>query len=117
MLNLVGKRVFLACGSTDMRKYIDGLVAIVEYSFKLNPYDGALFVFCNQQRNRIKILEWDGDGFWLYCKRLEKGHFKWPTNGEETTMVLSGAELSHLLGGTRLESKLKRAVLLGKVIV
>lgn len=108
MLNLIGKRVFLACGKTDMRKSINGLAAIVEGSFELDPFDGALFVFCNRNRDRVKILEWDGDGFWLYFKRLEKGRFKWPAEGSEVTMTLTGEELSFLLGGTRVELKLKR---------
>jgi len=108
MLNLTGKRVYLACGQTDMRKSINGLSAIVEGSFKLDPFTGALFVFCNRSRNRIKILEWDGDGFWLYFKRLEKGHFRWPAAGEDPTIALTGEELSYLLGGTRVELKLKR---------
>ena len=108
MINLEGKRVFLACGRTDMRKSINGLCMIVESSFKLDPFDGALFVFCNRSRDRIKILEWDGDGFWLYLKRLEKGHFRWPSAGEDATMVLTGEELAYLLGGTRVELKLKR---------
>jgi len=109
MLRLEGKRVFLACGTTDMRKQINGLTAIVECSFNLDPFDGALFVFCNRSRDRIKILEWDGDGFWLYFKRLEKGHFKWPTLKDDATMTLTGEELSYLLGGTRIELKLRRA--------
>ena len=108
MVRLDGKRVFLACGRTDMRKSIDGLAAIVEGSFRLDPFDGALFVFCNRNRDRIKILEWDGDGFWLHFKRLEKGHFRWPADGEEPTMALTGEELNCLLGGTRIELKLKR---------
>jgi len=108
MLNLAGKRVFLACGKTDMRKSIDGLAAIVEGSFKLDPFDGALFVFCNRSRDRVKILEWDGDGFWLHFKRLEKGHFRWPATGDEPTMALTGDELSFLIGGTLIELKLKR---------
>jgi transposase len=53
-------------------------------------------------------LEWDGDGFWLHFKRLEKGHFCWPVPGEDATMTLTGEELSYLLGGTRVELKLKR---------
>jgi transposase len=91
-----------------MRKQINGLAAIVEGSFNLDPFDGALFVFCNRSRDRVKILEWDGDGFWLYFKRLEKGHFKWPTLEEEATMTLTGEELTYLLGGTRIELKLRR---------
>jgi transposase len=91
-----------------MRKNINGLSAIVEGSFDLDPFDGALFVFCNQKRDRIKILVWGGDGYWLHFKRLEKGHFRWPTIGEEATMVLTSEELGILLSGTRVELKIKR---------
>jgi len=108
MMKLDNKRVYLACGTTDMRKQINGLASIVESSFDLDPFGGALFVFCNREKNRIKILEWDGDGFWLLFKRLEKGRFKWPAPGEEPTMSLTGEELSYLLSGTRVELKLKR---------
>jgi len=108
MLKLEGKRVYLACGRTDMRKSINGLAAIVEESFNLDLFDGALFVFCNRNRDRVKILEWDMDGFWLHFKRLEKGHFRWPVPGDEATMALTGEELSYLLSGTRVELKLKR---------
>lgn len=108
MIELSGKRVYLACGKTDMRKSINGLSVIVQASFSLDPMNGALFVFCNGNRDRIKILEWDGDGYWLYFKRLEKGHFRWPAPGEDATMTLSGEELSILLGGARIEQKLKR---------
>jgi transposase len=99
-----------------MRKQINGLAAIVESSFNLDPFDGALFVFCNRRRDRIKILEWDGDGFWLYFKRLEKGHFKWPALEDDATMRLTGEELSYLLGGTRIELKLRRSDVFGRKI-
>ena len=108
MLSPNGKKVYLACGHTDMRKSINGLVAIVEGSFNLNPFEGTLFVFCNRSRDRLKILEWDEDGFWLYFKRLEKGHFKWPGPGDDSTMTLTEEELCHLLSGTHIELKLKR---------
>jgi len=108
MLSLTGKRVYLACGKTDMRKSINGLSAIVQGSFDHDPFDGSLFVFCNCRRDRVKILEWDGDGFWLYFKRLEKGHFRWPEPGAEATMTLTGEELDILLGGARIELKLRR---------
>lgn len=108
MLSFGGKAVYLACGHTDMRKSINGLAAIVEGSFKLDPCSGSLFVFCNRNRDRIKILEWDGDGFWLYFKRLEKGRFRWPQAGESDTMTLSGEELQLLLGSPRVIQKLKR---------
>jgi transposase len=102
------KAVYLACGRTDMRKSINGLAAVVEQSFQMDPFEESLFVFCNGKRDRIKILEWDKDGFWLYFKRLEKGHFRWPSEGNEATMVLSTEELSILLGGARVEQKLRR---------
>ena len=108
MLSFGGKRVYLACGKTDMRKSINGLSAIVEGSFKLDPFAEALYVFCNRKRDRVKILEWDGDGFWLYFKRLEKGHFRWPDVGEDATMTLTGDELNILLGGAKVELKLRR---------
>jgi len=117
MLSLTDKRVHLACGGTDMRKSIDGLSAIVEGSFKLDPFSGALFVFCNKNRDRLKILEWDGDGFWLYFKRLEKGHFRWPAVGETATMTLTGEELNILLGGARVELKLRRNEVLERRVV
>jgi transposase len=116
MLNLEQKRVHLACGGTDMRKSIDSLAAIVTNSFNLDPFDKALFVFCNKNRDRVKILEWGEDGFWLYFKRLEKGHFKWPQSGEEATMTLSSEELSILLNGTRVELKIKRKEVLERKI-
>lgn len=108
MLRFEGKRVYLACGKTDMRKSINGLAAIVESCFNLDPFGDALFVFCNRNRDRIKILEWDGDGFWLYFKRLEKGHFRWPAEGSDPTMTLTSGELQILLGGSRVELKLRR---------
>lgn len=108
MLRAEGKRVYLACGVTDMRKSINGLSSIVEGSFKLDPFSEVLFVFCNRNRDRLKILEWDGDGFWLHFKRLEKGRFRWPQPGSEATMTLSAEELHILLGGAKVEQKLKR---------
>jgi transposase len=108
MLNLDGKRVYLACGVTDMRKAINGLTAMVEQSFKLDLFDEAVFVFCNRNRNRLKIILWDGDGFWLLFKRLEKGRFRWPTKEGESTMTLTAEELQILIGGAKVELKLKR---------
>ena len=93
MLTLSDKEIYLACGPTDMRKQINGLAAIVQSSFGLDPCADALFVFCNRNRDRLKILEWDSDGFWLYFKRLEKGRFRWPSAAaDEATMTFSREE-------------------------
>jgi len=105
MLNFNGKLIYLSCGATDMRKSINGLMNIVQNSFSLNTFDNAIYVFCNKERNRLKILEWDGDGFWLYFKRLEKGHFRWPKQGESFTMQLTDEELYVLLGAVKVELK------------
>ncbi len=116
MLRIEDKSVYLACGHTDMRKSINGLTLLVQSSFELDPFEKSIFVFCNRTRNRLKILEWDGDGFWLHLKRLEQGHFKWPTEGETKTMTITDDELSHLLGSTRLEQKLRRKELIGRIV-
>ena len=108
MLRFHNKKVYLCCGHTDMRKSINGLAELVKSSFNLNPFDAAVFVFCNRNRDRVKILEWDADGFGLYFKRLEKGHFRWPKVGDEPTMALSEEELYVLLSGVRVELKLAR---------
>lgn len=108
MLSFEGKRVYLSCGATDMRKSIDGLMNIVQNSFSLDPFAPAAYVFCNRKRDRIKILVWDDDGFWLLFKRLEKGHIHWPQAGEEMTMTLTKEELAVLLGGVKVELKLRR---------
>ena len=108
MLNIQGKRVYLACGPHDMRKSINGLTSVVKNSFELDPFESAIYVFCNKARNRVKILEWDGNGFWLYLKRLEHGHFQWPAAGDDKTMMLTDDDLYHLLASPGLVQKLRR---------
>lgn len=108
MMKWSDKPVYICCGFTDMRKSINGLMTLVQESFSLDPFSGALFVFCNRNRNRLKILEWDGDGFWLYFKRLERGRFRWSTESNTLTMLLDSTELSCLIDVARLEKKLKR---------
>jgi transposase len=73
------RQVYLACGSTDLRKSIDGLAVLVKETFNLDPFSPCLFVFCNRKRDKIKVLQWDHNGFWLHYRRLERGKFDWPT--------------------------------------
>lgn len=91
------KTVYLACGSTDLRRSVNGLSLVVKTQLKLNPFEKALFVFCNKQMNKLKILHFD-EGFWLYYYRLEKSRFKWPQTKEEALKV-NLEELRWLLKG------------------
>jgi transposase len=79
--------VYLACGATDLRRSIDGLALVVQTELKLNPFDKALFVFCNKQMNKLKILHFD-EGFWLYYYRLEKSRFKWSMINQEFCAII-----------------------------
>ncbi len=94
-------QVYLAVGPTDLRKSIDGLAVLVQQQFKLDPFSPSLFVFCNRKKDKIKILEWDLDGFWLYYKRLEKGKFQWP-QGNKNTLEVNERELRWLIDGLSL---------------
>ena len=69
-------KVYLVVGVTDMRKSIDGLSLIVAETLEMDPFSEAWFIFCNRNRDKLKILFWDTNGFWLYYRRLEKGTFK-----------------------------------------
>ena len=105
MLNSNIDCVYLAIGATDLRKSIDGLAILVTESFKLDPFSRSLFVFCNRKQDKIKILEWDVNGFWLHYKRLEKGTFKWPSNLNSKTLSVSEREFRWLLDGLSIEQK------------
>jgi transposase len=98
-------KVYLACGDTDLRKSIDGLAAIVTQSFRLDPFSSSLFVFCNRQRDKLKILRWDYNGFWLYYRRLERGRFQWPKATENIPLAISQRQLQWLLDGLEIEQR------------
>jgi len=101
--------VYLACGPTDLRKHINGLCTMVKANFQMDPFASALFVFCNRNKDQLKILFFDGDGFMLLIKRLEKGRFRWPDKTDDKdTMALDILELTSLLSLTRLERRFKR---------
>lgn len=80
-------QIYIACGYTDLRCGIDGLAAIVENEFMLNPFQNTLFLFCGRKTNRIKALLWEGDGFVLLYKRLESGRFQWPRSEKEARSI------------------------------
>jgi transposase len=90
MLSFTGNlKVWVDLDPTDMRKSYEGLAALVAHSFKLDVKSGALFVFTNRKRNRLKILYWDGSGLWVLSKRLEQGCFSWPQPSEANQLTLA----------------------------
>ena len=96
--------VTLICGPTDMRKAIDGLCNIVAYDLEQEPCSEKLFVFCGRTRNKLKILQWANNGFWLHYKRLEKGTFKWPgIEDNQLDVTINTRQLNWLLEGLPLE--------------
>jgi transposase len=91
-------RVYLACGVTDMRKGITGLAAKAQEELRQNAASGALFAFRGRRGDRIKLLHWDGQGFCLYYKVLEKGRFPWPSPADGSAR-LTAAQLAMLWEG------------------
>ena len=98
MLKLPSK-VYISSSVVDMRKSIDGLAAIVERDFNLDPYSDSLFIWCNKACDKLKLLYWDTNGFCLIYKRLERGKFDFKRNSESSTYSISKSDLTWLLTG------------------
>jgi len=99
MLGLsLGVRVLVSRGAVDFRKAHDGLVAVVREALREDPLAGDLFVFFNRRRDRIKVLVWDRNGFWLHYKRLERGTFE-RIEGSAKRLEIDRARMSMLLEG------------------
>jgi transposase len=101
-------RVYLCTVPCDMRRSFDGLHGLVTSVMQLDALTGHLFVFSNHQRDRVKILYWDRDGFAIWSKRLEEGTYAMPFgSGDEQRAEITSQELSALLSGIDL-SRAKR---------
>ena len=94
-----GVKVYLALGHTDMRKGIHGLSGLAETVLQHNACSGSLFVFRGRSADKLKILWWDGQGFCLYYKCLERGKFMWPGGDSTGCLGVTAAQLSMLLEG------------------
>ena len=91
-------RLLLAVEPVDFRKGIDGLVLVCRQRLNTDPITGALFVFANRRRRALKILMYDGQGFWLCQKRLSQGRFGWwPNVGQQPTWGLDVHQLQLLI--------------------
>ena len=106
MLSFTGAlKVYLAVQPVDMRKSFNGLSAVVTDHLESDPTRGALYVFTNKRRNRVKILFWDGTGLWVAAKRLEQGRFSWPgpSSKDQKSIALTPEALSMLTDGIDLK--------------
>jgi transposase len=93
-------RILVAIEPVDFRKGIDGLAWVCREVLGSDPFSGGVFVFCNKSRKAVKILVYDGQGFWLCQKRLSKGRFPWwPHSVSAATQILEAHQLSVLLSG------------------
>lgn len=95
-------RIWLATEPVDMRRSFDALAEHVRTILSNDPMSGHLFVFRNRSSQRVKILWWDGDGFAIYYKRLERGMFQFPSSREKSILIES-ASLMKLLSGRAVE--------------
>ncbi len=102
-------RYFMYGKRADMRKGFNGLCGLVRNEFLQNPLSGDVFIFINRPRNRIKLLHWQGDGFAIYYKRLEKGTYEMPEiNSTSASIELDAQQLLLILEGISLLSVKKR---------
>lgn len=93
-------RVLVAADPVDFRRGIDGLAQVCRAVLGENPLDGTVFVFRSRTAKAIKLLVYDGQGFWLAHKRLSQGRFRhWPTAADATSRQLMAHELSALIWG------------------
>src|ERR1700709_667134 len=110
MLHLsVACRYYLYNGATDMRKGFDSLCGIITASMKQDALNGSVFIFFNKKHNQVKLLLWEGDGFAIYHKRLERGTYELPAIKDNAyDIAISNEALQHILQGVSLKSVRKR---------
>jgi transposase len=100
-----GTRIFVATQPVDLRASFNKLFMLTQTVLHQDPLSGHWFVFTNAERNRVKVLFWDGSGLWVCAKRLEKGRFSWPGQAQSDTARLRSEELMALLSGLEVRHK------------
>ena len=103
------RKIYIACGYTDLRYGVDGFAAIIKHQYQLDPFDkGTLFLFCGRKSDRIKGLLWEGDGFLLLYKRLVDGRFQWPRSAEDMKQMTQ-EQFCRLMSGFSIDSSIKES--------
>lgn len=102
-------RIYLSVEPVDMRKQFNGLWSLAQDKLREDPRNGAVFVFINKDRDRVKMLYFDGTGPWIFAKRLEKGRFTWPIGSDQMKLSLAPEALTMLLAGIDLKQGCKKA--------
>jgi transposase len=110
MLSLAhNTRIYVYLRGADLRKSFDGLTGLVRSAFQTDPRDGSWFLFFNKRRDRLKILSWEADGFFIWYKRLEAGSFEpLQVAGATDTVELDATQLTLLLSGVNLATAHRR---------
>ena len=103
-----GRRIWLCTRPTDMRRSFDGLSALVRNDLRADPTGGNWFVFINKRQTMLKILSFDGDGYWIWSKRLEAGRFATRDETRSGKVPLNRTTLLALIEGTDIEVKRQR---------
>ena len=103
------RRVIIACGRTDLRRGIDGLAAVIQEQFQMDPGEkDVLFLFCGSKTDRIKGIVFEGDGYLLLYKRLTGGRFRWPRTQQEA-MSITQEQFDWLMKGMTIVSSIREA--------
>jgi len=91
-------RIYLCLEATDFRKGIDGLCCVCRQVLHKDPFSGSMFIFRNKRRTTLKIIVYDGQGYWMLVKRLSKGRFRWwPDMTGDSSVILTAPQLQLLI--------------------
>ena len=103
-------KIFVALEPTDMRRGFNGLSGQVTQTLKQDPFSGHLFLFRNRRKDRLKLLYWDGDGYWIFYKHLARGTFELPRpqDPQSPSVEIRASELAMLLDGIELKGRRRR---------